>query len=347
MVTQVRGSDCGAAVSGWSPCFASVSCPTSGLCVAVGAAGEVVTSSNPTGGTSAWTMTRVDGSNVVSGVSCAGSSFCAAVDQVGNVVTSGNPTGGAPAWTVTHIDGSNCAVSASTAAPCFLTGVSCPAVDLCVAVDGNGNVVTSNKPTGAGADWIVSHIDGNFLSAVSCPSSSLCVALDIVGNVVTSTNPTGGSGAWSVAHVDGSSCVVTETGAPCYLSSVSCPSVDLCVAVDESGNVVTSTKPTGGAAAWKVTNLNNGGLYDPYSLHAGVSCLTSRLCVGVGNDSEARGFEISSTDPTGGPTAWTRTIHIGGSILNSVSCPGSNLCVAVSYWGDAVTSTKPGAPPAA
>ena len=258
------------------------------------------------------------------------------------MVTSSSPTAGSTAWTVTHVDGSNCAVSPSKPAACFLTGVSCPTVDLCVAVDGNGNVVTSNKPARAGADWLVSHVDGNFLSAVSCPSSSLCVAVDIVGNVVTSSNPTGGSGAWGVAHVDGSSCVVTETGAPCYLSSVSCPTVDLCVAVDESGSVVTSTKPTGGAAAWEVTNLNNGGLYDPYSLHSGVSCPTSRLCFGVGNDSDARGFEISSTDPTGGSTAWTRTIHIGGSILNSVSCPSSSLCVAVSYWGDVVTSTTPG-----
>ncbi len=263
------------------------------------------------------------------------------------MVTSSNPTAGSTAWTVTHVDGSNCAVSASKPAACFLTGVSCPTADLCVAVDGNGNVVTSTKPAGAAADWTLSHVDGNFLSAISCPSSSLCVAVDIVGNVVTSSNPTGGSGTWSVAHVDGSSCVVTETGAPCYLSSVSCPSVGLCVAVDESGNVVTSTKPTGGAVAWKVTNLNGGGLYDQYSIHTSVSCPTSGLCVGVGNDNAARGFEISSTDPTRGTTAWTRTIHIGGSILNSVSCPSSNLCVAVSYWGDVVTSTTPGVPPAA
>jgi hypothetical protein len=245
------------------------------------------------------------------------------------------------------VDGTNCAVSTSKPAACFLTGVSCPTVDLCVAVDGNGNVVTSNKPAGGVADWIVSHVDGNFLSAVSCPSSSLCVAVDIAGNVVTSGNPTGGSGAWSVAHVDGLSCAVSETGAPCYLSGVSCPTVDLCVAVDESGNVVTSTQPGGGAAAWKVMNVNGGGLYDPYSLHTSVSCTTDRLCVGVGNDSEARGFVINSTDPTGGPSAWTRTIHVGASILSSVSCPSSHLCVAVSYWGDVVVSITPGMQPAA
>src|ERR1700693_3683005 len=34
------------------------------------------------------------------------------------------------------------------------------------------------------------------------------------------------------------------------LTSVSCPSTSLCVAVDEVGNVVTSTNSTGGAAVW-------------------------------------------------------------------------------------------------
>src|SRR6266851_1903748 len=238
MVTHVRGSDCGAAVSGWSPCFSSVSCPTNGFCVAVGAAGSVTASSNPT----AWT----------------------------------------PAWAVTHVDGSN-----------IMTGI-------------------------------------------SCPISGLCVAVDQVGNVITSSNPTGGASAWTAVHVVAS-----------FLTGVSCPTVDLCVAVDESGNVVTSTKPGGGAAAWKVTNLNGGVMYGPHSMHSSVSCPTGRFCVGLGNDDEARGFEISSTDPTGGPTAWTRSIHIGGSILNSVSCPSSNLCVAVSSWGDVVTSTTPGVPPAA
>jgi len=335
MVTHVRGSDCGAAVSGWSPCFSSVSCPTNGFCVAVGAAGSVTASSNPTAWTSAWAVTHVDGSNIMTGISCPISGLCVAVDQVGNVITSSNPTGGASAWTAVHVVAS------------FLTGVSCPTVDLCVAVDGNGNVVTSTKPTGAAADWTVIHVDGNYLSAISCPSSSLCVAVDIVGNVVTSSNPADGRGVWIVAHVDGSNCFVSETEAPCYLSSVSCPTVDLCVAVDESGNVVTSTKPGGGAAAWKVTNLNGGVMYGPHSMHSSVSCPTGRFCVGLGNDDEARGFEISSTDPTGGPTAWTRSIHIGGSILNSVSCPSSSLCVAVSSWGDVVTSTTPGVPPAA
>ena len=58
------------------------------------------------------------------------------------------------------------------------------------------------------------------------------------------------------------------------LNGVSCPTSGLCVALDQSGDVITSTKPTTGAAAWKVTHL--GG-----SLNA-VSCPTRDFCVAVG-----------------------------------------------------------------
>src|SRR6266699_2183335 len=55
-------------------------------------------------------------------------------------------------------------------------------------------------------------------------------------NVVTSTNPTGGSSAWTVTHLNG-------TGG---FWGVFCPSVDLCVAVDQGGNLITSKNPAAG-----------------------------------------------------------------------------------------------------
>ena len=53
------------------------------------ASGNVVTSSNPAGGATAWTLTNagVDAFNYVSGVSCPSSGLCVAVDRSGNVVT--------------------------------------------------------------------------------------------------------------------------------------------------------------------------------------------------------------------------------------------------------------------
>ena len=61
------------------------------------------------------------------------------------------------------------------------------------------------------------------------------MAVDASGDVVTSTDPTGGAAAWKVANVDGSS----------YLSAISCPTISLCVAVDDWGKAVTGVKHRG------------------------------------------------------------------------------------------------------
>jgi hypothetical protein len=167
-----------------------VSCLSSGLCVAVDDAGNVVTSSNPTAGAAAWAVNKVDGSyNSLRGVACPSSSLCVVVDDCGNVVTSSNPTGSV--WIVTHIDGrSDCSLLTSGASPGSLGGVSCPSATQCVVVDSSGNVVTSSNPTGGKAAWKITNVDraGAGLSSVSCPSPSLCVTVDGVGNVVIGTD---------------------------------------------------------------------------------------------------------------------------------------------------------------
>jgi hypothetical protein len=79
---------------------------------------------------------------------------------------------------------------------------------------------------------------------VSCPTTSLCVA--VTGDwVLTSNNPTGGAAAWTVTYGNGDN----------NLSGISCPNSGFCVAVDEAGNVVTSTNPMD-EAAWKVANVD-------------------------------------------------------------------------------------------
>jgi hypothetical protein len=98
--------------------------------------------------------------------------------------------------------------------------------------------------------------------------------------VVTSTNPTGGAGAWTIANVDPG----------IALRGVSCPSVSLCVAVDELTDVVTTTNPTGGPGAWTVTVVPALGLRS-------VSCPSVSLCVAV-DDS---GNVVTSTNPAGPP----------------------------------------------
>jgi hypothetical protein len=335
--------------------LSGLSCPTTGLCVAVDTNGNVITSTNPTGGAAAWTVTHVDGVNPILAVSCPTTSFCVAVDEAGDVITSTNPTGGAAAWTVANVGTAMGAVSCPSSVLCvaldfsgdvvtstnptggpsawtasnigsgtlnFLDGISCPASNLCVAVDQYGNVITSTDPTGGSAAWTTTNVSGlNGMYSVSCPTSSLCVAGDANGDVVTSTNPTGGAGAWTVTTVDASN----------GLFSVSCSSSALCAAVDYRGTVVTSTDPTGGAAAWTAVNVD--GTHRLF----GVSCPSTSLCVAV----DDVGNVVTSTDPTGGAAAWTVTSVDGTDSLTGVSCPSSALCVAVDATGHVVTTTNP------
>jgi hypothetical protein len=334
-----------------------VSCVGASFCVAVDVVGNVITSTNPTGGAAAWTVTNVDGGRNIRAVSCPATNFCVAVDLSGNAITSTNPTGGKGAWTVANVHN-----------PIGMNAISCPSTTLCVATDEGFNVVTSTNPTGGAVAWSSATIDSgrfNFLDAVSCPSASLCVAADQGGNVITSTNPTGGAAAWTRANVDGFNSV----------NGVSCPATNLCVAVDSSGNVLTSTNPTGGAAAWTIANVdgtkNIFGISCPMSLFCvaddnsgnvitstnptggagawtvakvdgnaflgGVSCSSSTLCV-VG---DTIGNVVTSSNPTGGAAAWTVTNVDGANSLDGISCPTSVLCVAVDTTGHAVTSTNP------
>ena len=119
-----------------------------GFCVAVDDTGDVLTSSNPSGGASAWSSVDVDGSNYLSGISCPSAGFCVAVDDAGDVLTSSNPSGGASAWSSVDVDGSN-----------YLSGISCPSAGFCVAVDQAGDVLTSSNPAGGASAWSIATVD--------------------------------------------------------------------------------------------------------------------------------------------------------------------------------------------
>jgi len=285
-----------------------VSCPSAGLCVAVDAFGNVVTSTEPTGGAATWVLANVDAGNRIYGLSCMSGPLCVAVDGAGDVVISTDPAGGTGQWSVAHVDSGH-----------ELLGISCVSGPLCVAVDNGGNVITSTDPTGGEHAWTVTHVDDHLIRDVSCASTSLCVAVDANGDVITSTDPTGGSGAWTVSDVDSDN----------YILGISCPSAGLCVAVDGVGNVLTSTNPAGGTAAWSATGV------DAHVL-GGVSCSSESLCVAA----DEAGDVLISTKPTKGKSAWS-TAHVDpADFLYGVSCT-TGLCIAVNGNGDVFSSTSP------
>jgi hypothetical protein len=305
-----------------------ITCPTTALCVAVDyTGGNVLTSSNPTGGSQAWTVTNVTATgfqsadNRLEAVGCSTSGLCVAIDSSGHVITTANPTGGTGLWTVTQL------------ALTDLTGASCPTDDLCVVVDSAGNVATSTTPLGGAAAWKVIHLSGaGGLRRVSCPTVNLCVGVTYGGNVVTSTNPIGGATAWRSTHIEGPvGCAPSEIQlAPCSLNDVSCPTATFCAAVDGGGKVLVASNPLGGAAAWTPR------LVDPVAYDPSISCSGSTLCV-ITDGSRV----IASSNPAGATPLWKATTVNGVDVLHDVSCPAPSLCVAVDHVGNLVTSINP------
>lgn len=312
-----------------SSVITAASCPSEVFCVIGDGMGRLFTSTNPTGGPSAWHPIALDQSFVF-GVSCPSPSFCAAV-QAGKVWTSTNPTGGVGAWHSAEL-------ISGFGGP--LLGISCSSASMCVAVTVEGQIASSDEPTGEASAWSIESVDPRPASwntyggsRVSCPSSSFCAAVDISGKVLTSVNPTGGAAAWSVTTVDPSA--GTEG-----FNSVSCPSTLLCVAVAPypTFDLATTTNPLGGAAAWNLSTLSAiGGL--------AVSCPTIGFCAASGyiNGSIGEGgIEISTnTAATANPTAgpWGASVAEGGftEYVPAISCPTASFCVAGDAGGNIFT----------
>jgi hypothetical protein len=263
--------------------FSSLSCPSTSLCVAVDLAGDVFWTTDPAAGPASWSSAKIT-STELSAVSCPSTSLCVAVDYSGDAVTSTSPTSGAAGWHVTKIDEGPC----PNPDGCYgigsyenraLNAVSCASASLCVAVDWEGNVITSNDPTGGAGAWRAAYVDGKttfgiaanegnaILGSVACPSSSLCLASDSDENVLASKDPSGGAGAWKLTRV-----LTTAHG----LSDLTCPSALLCLALGGGvpSEAILTEQPADGSGWSGVTVEQTGTLRD-------ISCPSNSMCMAV------------------------------------------------------------------
>jgi hypothetical protein len=153
---------------------------------------------------------------------------------------------------------------------------------------------------------------------------------------------TGGAGAWNIAYVDHN----TVAGGMGFsgqtaIGSVSCPSVSLCLASDENGNVLTSRNPAGGASSWKLAQAVRSSP-DGYGLR--LACPSDSLCAGVLTRTKLPaqlppcgcGSVIYLTAHPLGGAKWKPIIIDRGRELTDVSCPSDRLCIAVDNRGDVV-----------
>lgn len=329
-----------------------IDCPSTSLCVAVGELDKIISSTNPTGGDSAWHQAEPTGEAAtdcqehwvppcrdprdrkIRGISCPSAQLCVAVTGEGYVYSTTNPTGSGADWRVADVDGDG--------RDTHLLGLSCPTASLCVAVSGErytaGKILTSTNPTGGVSAWTVIQLDETLdLRAVSCGTPTLCVAVAQQGRMLVSTDPTGGASAWGE---------LGTPGGPGNLQGVSCAGRALCVAGNAGGNLLTSTNPTS-ASSWQEAD---GGASVQVT---GISCLASGQCAAVDNNGDV----ITSTDPTSGRDAWSLTKLIPYvqpaseredplNGLFGVSCVSVSFCAVVGADGQIFTSTNPFGGPA-
>jgi hypothetical protein len=289
--------------------IASISCPSSSLCVAVDRTGRVL-SGDPLGG-SGWNARSIAGAGALDSVSCASAALCVAVDESGQLSTSTDPAGGS--WTP--------AVSVDAHA---LAGVSCPTASLCVAVGKAGEVLSSGRPAeGVAAAWSPpAHIDGETpLSGVSCTGETLCVAVDAEGGALASGSPATSS-SWHSLGFD-----LTHS-----LSGVSCGTVALCVA-DGAGEVFASAQPGSQSPTWTSTAIDSVPL-------SAISCESAGLCVAVDGGSHT----FTSDDASSVLPGWSESSGGPGGSATAISCLSEGRCVAANAAGQSIAGTLP--PPA-
>jgi hypothetical protein len=195
-----------------------VACASRRLCVAVDAYGDVVRSTDPSGGARQWSKVRVD-RHRLDAISCPSTRLCVAVDSRGSAVASTRPTAGASAWTSQAIDRGN-----------GLFDVSCPSARYCVTLDDNITSLymwASTRPTRRHS-WRSRDL-GDYphvqppAAFLSCLPSHQCVIVDTNGDVFGGANQ-------NPRTLDSNP-----------LDAVSCADAGLCVAVDDQGKALVGT----------------------------------------------------------------------------------------------------------
>jgi hypothetical protein len=255
----------------------ALSCPSASLCVATDAAGDVLTSTHAWSSHARWTVTHVDsalaepsryggGPDLLEGVSCATVSLCVAVDSIGNAISSTRPAGGASAWALVHADGNLEPACTGTGLACqaALTGIACPGVSLCAAIDFAGSLLQTGAPT-ENVAWTSAPAAGSptALWGLSCPAGNWCAAVDGEGRDLITWNPAAGLAV-----------VGSRLPAPAF--GIWCPSLTLCFASAEGASgtsqLLVSSDPTASAPRWTISD---------FGAFTGVVCPAGPLCVGV------------------------------------------------------------------
>lgn len=230
-----------------------------------------------------------------------------------------------------------------------LDGVSCPVTNSCVAVgyyldsdtwvtlaeDWNGHewtvLVTPNPPRSIVASFY----------GVSCIAAATCTAVgDFVrssGKLLAKTLVEAWNGSvWTIEvspNPIGTVSIDTLESVACT-SAKSCRAVGYCTHATGSG--ATTLAEVWNGSAWTIQSTPNPGRSDT-SLY-GLSCTSTGACTAVGFYRNESGTYLTLTEVSKG-NAWVVRASpdpngVGSSVLESVSCTSSVLCIAVGSFAN-------------
>ena len=335
----------------------SLSCPSVGFCVATNREGDMWTSSNPTAGADAWTLTTA--AHTPGTIQCPAVNLCVGIDNFDDAYVSTDPAAGAGSWAEQvvapgdELTGLTCATSATPVlcvavsgqghvlsvtdpaqpgatwkvvqAPSGfvgLEGVNCATdAGLCVIWDDFGHVGVSTNPTGDTSAWTETTQDSQAITDIDCVTDSLCLATDTAGNVLTANSPAGAAGdSWGAHQIDGFNA----------MTGLSCPTATMCLGVDDAGNLLGTASPTTAKGPWLAASIDTTAL-------TALSCDATPLCVA----GDAAGHLLTSSDPAGGPSTWTSLSVDPGHPITAVSCTIGPTCVAIDGAGNLFSSSSP------
>jgi hypothetical protein len=303
----------------------ALACPSAQECVALDSFGRVVTYDPVSPGDPRAVVIAGDG---LAAIACPGVAQCTGVTAAGVAFTFDPRAPGAPAGRAIDAFPRNQVGGESNDA---ITGLSCPAMTQCTAVDSTGREVTfdptsSAAPSAAGLE---SGQDAG-LASVACVSLTQCTALG--GARAVTFDP--------AAPADAASAQVVRSG---FFGPLACPAATECVAVDQNGREITFN-PQALAPSTPATVD-----HEEFNPLEGLACPSVSRCVAV-----SQGGREVTFDPGAPAAAAARLIDrsAGGGVvgqetgLMAVACPAFDACSAVDGNGRTLTfdPAAPGLP---